>query len=173
MFGLFKKNTTLQANPDLDYIISTVRYSTEPHDDIPFSEEERTFFKSLIQQFKESGLNPKDIRLTRMSSMGFNVDTHDCYVGKINFYVAPDKFAVIKNGGKRAAKIFDTKEEADAYITEHEGYFIDIRTGENRRYMQYLKGANTVKELHNPTLEECIVTIPRWITYIKYCKRNK
>lgn len=81
-------------------------------------------------------------------------------------------FAVIKNGGKRAAKIFNTKEEADAYITEHEGYFIDIRIGENRRYMQYLKGASTVKELHNPTLEECIATIPQWIAYIKYCKRH-
>lgn len=38
-------------------------------------------------------------------------------------------------------------------------------------YMQYSIGLTSHKELIGATLEECIETIPRWIRYIKYCKR--
>lgn len=129
MFGLFRKKPTPQTDPDLEYIISRVRYSTEPHDNIPFSEEERVFFQALVNQCRNSKINPREIRLTRMSSKGFNVDTHDGYIGKINLF-------------------------------------------ENKRFMQYLIGMKTIKELHNPTLEECIAAIPYWVKHIKYCKRG-
>lgn len=171
MFGLFKKKATLQTDPDLEYIISRVRYSTEPHDNIPFSEEERVFFQALVNQCRNSKINPREIRLTRMSSMGFNVDTPGGYIGKINLYTTQDRYAVIKQGGKRAAKVFDTMEEANDFLISNNGYHIEVRKCENRRFMQYLIGMKTIKELHNPTLDECIAKIPYWIKHIKYCKR--
>lgn len=129
MLTLFRKNRPAPVDSDLEHIISNVRYSTEPHDDIPFSEEERQFFQALVDQCRKNKLNPREIRLTRMSGKGFNVDTYDGYIGKINLY-------------------------------------------EGRRFMQYLIGLKIIKELPNPTLEECIATIPYWIKHMKYCKRT-
>lgn len=171
MFSFFKKKPKTQIDPDLEYIISNVQYSTSPHEDISFSEDERTFFQALVDQCRTNKINPREIRLTRMESMGFNVDTHDGYIGKINLFTVPDKFAVIKNGGKRATKVFDTKAEADIFLASHDGYFIEIRKSANGHFMQYLIGMKTIKELHDPTLEECIAAIPYWIRHIKYCKR--
>lgn len=128
MFHLFRKNNSVTFDPDLEYILSSVRYSTEPHNNIPFSDEEQQFFQALVDQCRKNKLNPREIRLTRMSSMGFNVDTYDGYIGKVNLY-------------------------------------------EGRRFMQYLIGLKTVKELQNPTFAECIATIPYWIRHMKYCKR--
>ena len=42
----------------------------------------------------------------------------------------PDKFAVMKSGGKRAFKLYDTQEEADEFLQEHEDYIIEHRKGE-------------------------------------------
>lgn len=159
------------VDSDLEYILSSVRYSTEPHDNILFSDEERCFFQELVNQCRQHKVNPREIRLTRMSNMGFNVDTHDGYIGKINFYITPDRYAVMKQGGKRAVKVFDAQEEANAFLISHNEYHIEVRKGENRRFMQYLIGMKSIKELHNPTLDECIAAIPYWIKHIKYCKR--
>ena len=171
MFNLFRKPRPTPIDSDLEYILASVRYSTEPHENIPFSDEEHNFFQALVNQCRQNKLNPREIQLTRMSSMGFNVDTYDGYIGKINFYTAPDRYAVIKKGGKHASKVFNIKEEAEAFLSLHNEYSIEVRKGENRRFMQYLIGIKTIKELHNPTLDECIATIPYWIKHIKYCKR--
>lgn len=165
-------NSKYIVNNDLEYILSNVKYSTEPHENIPFSEEERIFFKALVEQCTINNINPKSIMLTRMSDHGFNIDTPICYVGKINFYIAPDKYAVIKTGNKRASKIYTSRFEAEEFLSNHTGYNIEIRQGENRRFMQYLIGLYKIKVIENPTLEKCIATIPYWIRYIKYCNRN-
>ena len=80
-------NSKYIVNNDLEYILSNVKYSTEPHENIPFSEEERIFFKALVEQCTINNINPKSIMLTRMSDHGFNIDTPICYVGKINFFI--------------------------------------------------------------------------------------
>jgi len=45
----------------------------------------------------------------------------------------PDKWAVLKAGGKRAFKLFDTQEEADTFVETNEDYIIDHRKGEAMR----------------------------------------
>ena len=45
----------------------------------------------------------------------------------------PDKWAVLKAGGKRAFKLFDTQEEADTFVESNEDYIIDHRKGEAMR----------------------------------------
>lgn len=65
-------------------VTSQVQDSVVPHEDIPFSEEEEIFFKSLILEMKVNGLWEKEgLKLTRLSDMTFNVDCFSCYIGKI------------------------------------------------------------------------------------------
>ncbi|MDQ0153669.1 hypothetical protein J2S20_002391 [Moryella indoligenes] len=56
------------------------------------------------------------------------------------------------------------------YVSEC--YIGKIRLSGKRNYMQFSIGMTSIKELHDPSLQECLDTIPRWIKYIKYCKRN-
>lgn len=42
-----------------------------------------------------------------------------------------DKYAVIKQGGMRAVKVFDTLEDAKDYMNGNSGLYIDIRKGEH------------------------------------------
>lgn len=48
-----------------------------------------------------------------------------------------NKYAVKKKGNKRAERVFDTKEQAEEYMKEKEGYEIEERLGEDRRCMEY------------------------------------
>ncbi|MEY8356946.1 hypothetical protein AALB39_26880 [Lachnospiraceae bacterium 54-53] len=57
------------------------------------------------------------------------------------------------------------------YISEC--YVGKIRLSGKTNYMQYSRGMTSIKELMNPTLDECISNIPKWIRYIKYCKHNR
>lgn len=152
-------------------LVNTIKYSTYPHETIPLSQIERTFFYSMLQQFFDSGLDPFDVRITRMSSMGFNVDTHNCYVGKINLYKEPNKYAVKKEGRKRATRVFTNIKDANNYISAHNGYCIETRNGENRYSMQYLNNLYEPKEIFGKELEEYISAIQKWIKYIKYCQK--
>jgi PD-(D/E)XK nuclease superfamily len=47
-------------------------------------------------------------------------------------WAKPEKFAVMKEGGKRAKSVHDTREEADLMLPE-KGYFIEHRPGERTR----------------------------------------
>lgn len=49
----------------------------------------------------------------------------------------PDKFAIMKPGGKRASFIYDTKEEAFDYIANNEGYIIEPRLGQDTRCEEF------------------------------------
>lgn len=42
-----------------------------------------------------------------------------------------DKYAVMKNGGTRAVKVFDTMSEAQLYIGGMSGFYIEVRKGEH------------------------------------------
>lgn len=49
-------------------------------------------------------------------------------------WFAGDKFAVMKNGGKRAIKVYDTREEADQ---DDRGDYVEVRKGENKKCDNY------------------------------------
>lgn len=137
------------------------------------NENEKLFFKAFYNQLRENNLSPSQIKLTRMSSGGFNVDYIGlCYIGKINLYIPPASYAVVKNGNKRATKIFDNRADAECFISDKNDFRIDIRQPHYSSYMQYLRGFFTIKEFSNISVEQCIEYIPYWIRYIKYCKRN-
>ena len=163
-----------ENNPVLDYLIETSRYSTYPYNKVEFTIEERLFFKSLIDLCISNNLNPYEIQLTRLSDKTFNVDTNDGYIGKINLYTFSDKYAVVKQGGKKAIKVFNSKRRAERFIRENnkEGFWeIKIKKGKRKFYMQYLIGMYSIKHVHETTLEECISLLPFWIKHMKYCKR--
>lgn len=56
-------------------------------------------------------------------------------------------------------------------VDTYSGYIGKIKLQSNH-YMQILKGMHGIRELQNPTLEECLNEIPAWIRRIKYCRRN-
>jgi len=50
---------------------------------------------------------------------------------------ASDVVAVMKGGRGKAARLFDTKQEAINWISDRQGYFIHVRAGEYRRCAAY------------------------------------
>ena len=141
--------------------------------DHDLSEMEKEFFSALVLALEENKLNPALLRLERIGGGTINVSYVPlCFVGKINLRIIPDKYAVMKEGHRRALRVFGTIEEANTYMSEKGGDRVEVRPGENRHYMQYSRGLQSIKHLNNPTLQECIDTIPRWIAFIKYCKRT-
>ena len=53
-------------------------------------------------------------------------------------WAQPTRFAVVKQGAKRASKVFDTRAEAEEYATGRgTGYFVDVRAGANIRCESY------------------------------------
>ena len=102
---------------------------------------ETQFFQQFSEQLISANLSPSCVKLTRLSSGGFNVDYSGiCYVGKINLYKSPTKYAIIKPGNKRATKVFDFLEDANEFVDSHAEYEIQTRNTEPSIYMQYLKG---------------------------------
>lgn len=144
-----------------------------------FSEEEYCFFSTLLNAVREKGLKPNLIQLDSLSDGTWNVNyvgNNGCYIGKIRLNPGriPNKYAVMKNGQKRAMRVFDTQEEADEYLKEKDGDRVEVRYSiPNTNYMQYSIGLRSTHHLENPTLQECLDTIPRWVNYINYCKRQR
>lgn len=163
--------TNIQAYTDMK-IVSNTLPPKENYNVLNDIEEE--FFRCFAEQLAVENLSPACIKLTRMSNGGFNVDYIGiCYVGKINLYKPPTKYAVIKSGNKRATKVFNSLEDATEFVNLNGSeYKIQSRNKSPAIYMQYLKGQSTIRELYNVSLNECIEHIPDWIRYIKYCKRN-
>ncbi|MBQ6832857.1 MAG: hypothetical protein IJO55_00380 [Lachnospiraceae bacterium] len=166
------------TSPEEYFILEMrIRSSTIPPspDFKVLNDDEIAFFNHFCSALTTAKLNPSRIVLTRLSNGCFNVDYDDiCYVGKINLYKTsnPTSYAVIKQGNKRATKIFNSIEDAQHFIDVNQNYEIQERVIHHETYMHYFIGSSTFKELHNPSLQECIDTIPRWIKYIKYCKRQ-
>jgi len=52
-------------------------------------------------------------------------------------YNSGDKFAVMKRGRKTAMRVLNTKEEAEQYLCETGGDFIQTRPGEDKKCMEY------------------------------------
>lgn len=137
------------------------------------NDQEMKFFKAFHDQLIQEKFSPSKVKLCRLSNGCFNVDYIGlCHVGKINLYEPPVQYAVIKNGNKRATKIFSSLQEADEFITEKSDYMIQERKEKTSTYMQYFIGLYSVKELHGLNADQYIEFIIRWIRYLKYCKRN-
>ena len=155
-----------------DAIMRGERSIFEDHD---LTEEETLFFKELSRAMSASGFNPSYLKLRRLSSRTFNVNYAPlCYIGKINLSPIsdPDKYAVIKPGQKRALRVFDTEVDAQEYQATHAGTEMQFRPGKYKgeNFMQCLVGEDKIIRMGNPSLQECIAAIPKWIAYLKYCK---
>ena len=173
MFNWLKRKKQPPVDSDLAYVLACAQYSVSPHKEVPFSAEEQIFFQELVNQFRKAGLNPRKIRLTRMSTMAFDVDAYDVFLGKINLFTEPDRYAVIKSGGKRAYKIFDKREDAERFLSNHPDYSLEIRDGREKWFMQYLVGMYDSKELYSASLDEYVAAIPRWVKYIRYSRHSR
>lgn len=130
---------------------------------------EKSFFYCFHTLLLKASVDPACIQLTRLSSGTFDVKYVGlCYVGKIDLYQSPPTYAVIKNGNKKATKVFSSNNEAEKYIARKQNYIIEMRQGKSSFYMQYEDSGST-KELWNLTLEQYISYIPYWIRHIKKC----
>lgn len=168
------KNGIYPVNTPVVYGMKLISSTVPPQDNYCYlNEEEKTFFNVFQQKLIEATYNPSLVQLTRLSDGTFNVDYIGlCYIGKICLYKAPTTYAVIKKGNKRATKVFTSFDDARNFASTNSAFEIQERTLESNTYMQYSIGITSVKELHNPSLQQCIDTIPRWIKYLNYCKRN-
>lgn len=140
--------------------------------DNQLSEEEQIFFKCVYDNFQNASLKPNLIKIERLSSGIFNVDyITEGYIGKVQISETKESFRVIKQGAKRASKVFNTLNDAKQYINERTNYYIEHNESKHIYFMQYFIG----QKLHDDyfsSLQELIDTIPRWIKYVKYMKRN-
>ena len=59
----------------------------------------------------------------------------DC--GKADTWYTGDTFAVYKNNSKRALRVLSTREDAENYMHNKGGDYIEERKGEYRRCMDY------------------------------------
>ena len=141
---------------------------------------EYQFMIHLKNALAESDLNPTMIELTRLSDETFNVffnGAHGCYVGKINlssYTASPDKYAVMKNGQKRARRVLNSEEEAKAYMEQHGGDYIEFRPGHPAQYyMQYLSGKDgcDIHTIESSDFQDYVNGISHWIKYIKECQK--
>lgn len=147
-----------------------------------FSDLEAQFMIHLHKAIVNSNLNPYGIKLHRLSNGTFNVNYSDshggCYVGKIDlssYTAVPDKYAVMKNGQKRAKRVLDSEEEAKAYMEQYGGDYIELRQGYPAQYfMQYLSGKDgcTVHIIESSNFQDYIDGISHWIKYIKKCQKS-
>ena len=64
----------------------------------------------------------------------------------------PTTWALMKEGGVRAKKVYDNKEEADAAVTK--GYFVEHRPGERTRCKSYCQVSEYCKQYQNYTKEQ-------------------
>lgn len=151
-----------------------VSSTVPPQENYSFlNDDEKIFFSAFYNKLVEAKFSPELVKLTRLSDGTFDVDYISlCYVGKIRLYKDPPTYAVIKKGNKKATKVFKVKEEAEIFSTTNKDYEIQIRSVESEFYMQYLIGMTSMKELNTSSLQQCIDTLPRWINYLNYCKRN-
>ena len=144
--------------------------------DHDLTSDEIVFFEELLKEMKKSGFDPAFLKLHRLSSRTFNVDYAPlCHVGKINLspFCVPDRYAVIKEGAKRALKVFDQKQDAISFQNAHKDTIIQLRPGiQGGTFMQCLAGEGEIKRMINPSLQECINAIPQWIKYLRYCEKQ-
>lgn len=94
--------------------------------DNQFSDEEHFFFKCVYEEFEKAGLKANLIILKRLGSGVFNVDyIGEGYLGKVGISHTQESFRVIKQGAKRASRIFKTLSEAELFIAGKANYTIE------------------------------------------------
>lgn len=173
-FDLFKRRQLQTQQIDSLFVIKSNVFPEYKGYNV-LNEDELIFLKKFKDILIASKIDPNIITLTRLSDGTFNVTCSYCYIGKIGLHPVdiPDKYAVLRAGAKRALRVLDTREAAEAYMKEHNGTSIEFRPGiKGTFYMQYLVGLYGVKEIETHSLQKCIDAIPKWIKYIKYCKRS-
>lgn len=170
---------SLPVSGEIPFTIKSGRIPEYPDFNV-LSDLEYQFMIHLKTALIEGNLNPSMIELTRLSDETFNVfyqDEHRCYVGKINLkcgYSSPDKYAVMKNGQKRAKRVLNSEEEAKSYMEQHGGDYIELRPGRVAHYyMQYSSGklGTDTHFIESSDFQDYINGISYWIDYIKECQK--
>lgn len=158
-----------------DSSIELVEWGMSSVQNLELSKDEITFFEALIHEAKKGGLKGR-FELSRYADRAIAVRFNGIYVGRIRLFGDPslDKYAVVKQGSTRATRVFDTYADAENFIESKAGYQIETRHTPNTTFMQYNSydsghDESKVHGLENPSLEECIATIPKWIEYINEC----
>lgn len=155
---------------------NTISFAT--HDNL--SELEFIFMERFESALSDALLEPKNIELSRLSDKTLNIfyhGEHGCYVGKINLTLKraiPDKYAVIKNGKKRAIRVLNSEEEARACMEQHGGDYIEFRPARPAHYfMQYLSEPMGMKinTIETEDFQDYLDAIPYWIEYILDCQK--
>lgn len=170
---------SLPVSDKIPFTIKSGRIPEYPDFNV-LSDLEYQFMIHLKNSLIESSLTPSMIELTRLSDETFNVfykGDSGCYVGKINLrsgHSSPDKYAVMKNGQKRAKRVLDSEEEANAYMEQHGGDYIELRPGRVAHYyMQYSSGklGTDTHFIESSDFQDYINGISYWIDYIKECQK--
>lgn len=163
----------------LYFSVTSSRLPPYPGYDV-LSDLEFAFMEEFERALSDALLDPRDIEICRLSDQTFDViysGEHGCYVGKIRLkggYSSPDRYAVIKNGQKRAKRVLDSEEEAKAYMEQHGGDYIEFRPGsKSHYYMQYLSGKNgrDIHVIQSSDFQDYINGISYWIDYIEKCQK--
>lgn len=138
--------------------------------------DESMFFNALAdfaQKAELKGLFTIERNTNRDYVVYWDEKYSSCMVGKVNFYVEDDKFAVKKEGNSRASKIFNSLKMAEDYVSAKKGlYTIERREGEDRRYFEYIVAHKDIKDVTNKVItpkdvKTYIQSISYWIKYIK------
>lgn len=141
--------------------------SSMPKSFYDLNENEKEFFYALCKQLVLNNLSPFNIKLQRLADGTFNVTYSGTYVGKINLYIPPPKYAVIKDGNKRATRIFSSYHEASNFISLVENYTIEERIIKKSSFMQYSTTLYNAQSIYERSLDIYILYIAYWIRYIK------
>lgn len=136
------------------------------------SNDELIFIDALHRTFDEMGLSGNDLVLQRLASGFFNINYHGiAYLGKFKAEDAYEKFKVIKQGAKRATKVFNTKTEAQSFIIGKEGYeILNVKHPKNF-HMQFVYMYD-ICEINPSSIDECNSLIYRYVEIAKKAKRD-
>lgn len=134
------------------------------------NDRETMFFCCLADKMLENGFNPGDINISRLSSGAFNVYHYAGYVGKV--YIPKNQYRVIKVGGTRATRVFDSLPDAENYIYGKSGYIIEDSIDKTACWIQCLHEFANEKTIESTDIKVIIDEIPSWIEYIRHLVRN-
>lgn len=91
-------------------------------------------------------------RLKLMEDTKAAFDENLPYCTTDDMWASPDKYAVMREGGKRALRLFDTPEDAEEFAEGGKKVFIEVRQGERTRCKKYC---------------QCALFCNQWKEYVK------
>lgn len=90
----------------------------------------------------------------------------DSDIGTVRMRPPIVRYAVIKEGAKRATKIFDTLEEAQSFSDAREKYHVEERSTKDEMFLIYINGRDEAYTVHLSNPYEAKKYIKFWIATI-------